>query len=429
MKVLLIEDNPADARLFRELLSELSRPEQGVPSPEVIWANCLAKGLDVLAEQRVDVVLLDLSLPDSHGLETLYQAQDRAGATPIVVLTGNNEEMLAIKAVRQGAQDYLVKNELTGPALWRATCYAVERARTLTRWEESYRILHNLPNPLCVYNTREWRVVYSNRRFASLAGVDEDLIFRSGISMQELVHPEDFARFRQERQAMLTPNSTEIVTSRFRIKTARQGWQWLQSFETVYARTNAGAPEMVLCTAYPVEESLRADEAESNELELLRTITDSLTESIFAKDLAGRYVYSNAAHQRSIGARSRAEVTGKTDFDFVPEHLAQALQSKDEEVLRGARIVPDEEESWISPDGQKRAIRLITRAPLRDKQGRVNGLLAMCRDITAEKQEAQAAARAANAAISGDPRHARGVPPQGAGNGKAPVRPTVVARN
>lgn len=431
MKILLIEDNQADARLFRELLSELSRPEQHVPPPEVIWADCLAKGLEILAEQKVDVVLLDLSLPDSHGLETLYQTQDRAGAIPIVVLTGNNEEMLAIKAVRQGAQDYLLKNELNGPSLWRATCYAVERARTLTRWEESYRILQNLPNALYVYNTRHWKVVYSNRRFASLTGVDENLIFRSGIAMQELVHPEDFARFKQERQPALAANSTEIVASRYRIKTGKQGWQWLQAFENVYARSNAGLPELVLGTAYPVSESLLADEAASHELELLRTITDSLTDSIFAKDVTGHYVYSNDAHRQSLGAKTRAEVIGKTDFDFVPEHLAQTLQAKEEQIMRGARIAADEEEGWISPDGQKRAVRLITRAPLRDQQGRVNGLLAMSRDITAEKQAAKAAAAAitATAAGAGDPRVARKLPPQVAANAKDAARPMAAVRS
>lgn len=427
MRILLIEDNQADARLFRELLSELSRPEQ--PAPEVIWADRLAKGLEILSEQKVDVVLLDLSLPDSHGLETLYQAQDRAGAIPIVVLTGNNEEMLAIKAVRQGAQDYLLKNELNGPSLWRATCYAVERARTLTRWEESFRILQNLPSVLYVYNTRHWKVVYSNRRFASLAGVDENLIFRSGIPMQELVHPEDFARFKQERQPALAANSTEIVASRYRIKTGKQGWQWLQAFENAYARSNAGLPELVLGTAYPVSESLLADEAASHELELLRTITDSLTDSIFAKDVTGHYVYSNDAHRQSLGAKTRADVIGKTDFHFVPEHLAQTLQAKEEQIMRGARIAADEEEPWISPDGQKRAVRLITRAPLRDKQGRVNGLLAMSRDITAEKAaKAAAATKAATAACAVDPSIARKLPPQIAANAKAPARPVAAVR-
>jgi PAS domain S-box-containing protein len=431
MKILLIEDNQADARLFRELLSELRRPEPGVPGPEVIWADRLAKGLEILSEQKVDVVLLDLSLPDSHGLETLYQTQDRAGAIPIVVLTGNNEEMLAIKAVRQGAQDYLLKDEVNGPSLWRATCYAVERARTLTRWEESYRILQNLPNALYVYNTRHWKVVYCNRRFASLAGVDENLIFRSGIPMQELVHPEDFGRFKQERQPALAANSTEVVASRYRIKTGKQGWQWLQAFENVYVRSNAGLPELVLGTAYPVPESLLADEAASQELELLRTVTDSLTDSIFAKDVTGHYVYSNAAHRRSLGAKTRTEVIGKTDFDFLPEHLALTLQEREEQILRGARITADEEEPWLSPDGQKRAVRMITRVPLRDKQGRVNGLLAMSRDITAEKHAAKAAmaAKASLAACGVDPKVTRRVPPPFAAQGKPGAPPAVAVRS
>lgn len=394
MRILLIEDNQADARLIQELLKELSRPEQRIAAPDVVWANCLSQGLAALAEQKVDVVLLDLSLPDSHGLETLYQTQDRAGAVPIVVLTGNDEEMLAIKAVRQGAQDYLIKNEVSGPSLWRATCYAVERARTLTRWEESYRILQHLPNSLYVFNTRDWKVVYCNRRFASLVGVDEHSIFRSPISFRDLVHPDDLPRFKQERQRAFGADSTELVNGRYRIKTGQDGWQWVQAFESVYVRSNSGVPELILGTAYPASESLLADEAASGELEILRTITDSLPDAIFAKDLNGAYIYTNAAHRRSLGAQAGVEVNGKTDFDFLPEHLARALQEKEQQIVRGARMAPDEEEPWVSPDGQKRAFRLITRAPLRDKQGRVNGLLAMSRDITAEKQAAQAAAKA-----------------------------------
>jgi PAS domain S-box-containing protein len=386
MKILLVEDNQTDARLFHELIAEFHRPDQARPAPEVVWANCLAKGLEILAEQKIDIVLLDLSLPDSHGLETLYQTQDRAGSVPIVVLTGNGEESLAVKAVRQGAQDYLMKAEVSGPSLWRATCYAVERARTLTRWEESFRIIQNLPSSLYVYSARDWKVVYCNKRFAALLGADESLISRSGMPLAAVVHPEDFGRFKQERGPALITNNNEVVSARFRIKTVQRGWQWLEVHETVYVRTNAGLPELVLGTAYPVVESQVADEAAGNELDLLRTLTDSLAEAVFAKDATGRYTYSNAAHWQSLGARSRDDVVGKTDFEFLPEHLARALCEKEEQVIRYGRIAADEEEPWAATTGDERLWRLITRAPLRDKQGRVNGLLAMSRDITAERR-------------------------------------------
>ena len=408
MKILLVEDNPADARLCQELLRELGRPDKGRPAPEVLPANCLVKGLEILAEQKVDLVLLDLSLPDSHGLETLYQMQDRAGATPIVVLTGNDEETLAVKAVRQGAQDYLMKGELTGPALWRATCYAVERARTLTRWEESFRIVQHLPSALFVYSARDWRVVYTNRRFAALLGADENLISRTGVPLAEVIHPEDFGRFKQERLQPVAANSTEVRSGRFRIKT-QQGWQWLQVYETVYVPTNTGLPDLVLGTAYPAAESLLDDEAGANELELLRTLTDSLAEAVFAKDSTGRYTYSNAAHWQSLGGRSRTDVVGKTDFEFLPEHLARSVYEKEGQILRAGRIAADEEEPWVSPTDGSQLWRLITRAPLRDKQGRINGLLAMSRDITGERRAsgpdpAGAAVAASREGVAAGPR-------------------------
>jgi len=131
VKVLLIEDNPGDVRLIREMLSEAS-----TVSFDLECAGRLSTGLERLATGGTDVVLLDLGLPDSWGWETFTRVHAQAPEVPIVVLTGLDDATLTVKAVREGAQDYLVKKQLYGDLLIRATHYAIER-----KWAEK-RIRH-----------------------------------------------------------------------------------------------------------------------------------------------------------------------------------------------------------------------------------------------------------------------------------------------
>ena len=124
LRLLLVEDNPGDARLLQEELKE-------VPSVrfEVRHVTRMAEALAVVGEPGLNVVLLDLSLPDGHGLSNIERVVQAAPALPLVVLTGTDDEQLAMRAVHAGAQDYLVKGQVTGPLLVRALRYAIERKR------------------------------------------------------------------------------------------------------------------------------------------------------------------------------------------------------------------------------------------------------------------------------------------------------------
>ncbi len=119
--VLLIEDNPGDADLVRLRLVE------GTSPVNVNCVNRLSDGLASLTRETPSVVLLDLNLPDSRGADTFRRVIDHAPNVPIVVLSGQDDEVLAMKAVHQGVQDYLVKGNITSKHLERAIRYAVER--------------------------------------------------------------------------------------------------------------------------------------------------------------------------------------------------------------------------------------------------------------------------------------------------------------
>lgn len=126
IRVLLIEDNPGDGRLIQEFLSETKDQPQKF---DLELIDRLSDGLDRLQRGGVDIVLLDLSLPDSQGLETFRRARARAGGAPIVILSDLADDVLAMQAVREGAQDYLVKGSVRGHSLVRVIRYTIERRR------------------------------------------------------------------------------------------------------------------------------------------------------------------------------------------------------------------------------------------------------------------------------------------------------------
>lgn len=120
IKLLLIEDNSADARLVQEeLSSEISF--------DITTIGSLSEAILKIRDINIDVILLDLDLPDSNGINTFIKLYEHANNIPIVILSGIKDENLALKAVSQGAQDYLVKGEIDTPLLIRVIRYAIER--------------------------------------------------------------------------------------------------------------------------------------------------------------------------------------------------------------------------------------------------------------------------------------------------------------
>ncbi|MHA1374205.1 MAG: response regulator, partial [Promethearchaeota archaeon] len=139
INILLIEDNAGDIRLVREMLKDIRNL-----SFKVEASLLLIKALKILESHKFDVILLDLNLPDSVGIETVSKTLEVARDTPIIILTGLNEESLAISSVKMGVQDYLVKEQFNSLLLARSIQYAIERKKTeqkLIESEEKYRNL------------------------------------------------------------------------------------------------------------------------------------------------------------------------------------------------------------------------------------------------------------------------------------------------
>ena len=120
--LLLIEDNLGDARLLREMFNE-----QGAHNTELTHVQSMGEAEEYLAKHSVDIILLDLGLPDAQGVVAVRRARAAAPNIPLVVLTGLDDESLAAQSLQEGAQDYLIKGQIEMRGLLRALRYAVER--------------------------------------------------------------------------------------------------------------------------------------------------------------------------------------------------------------------------------------------------------------------------------------------------------------
>ena len=137
IKVLLIEDNPGDAGLIQLMLAD-----EGGGLFDTEWVERLDAGIRRLGQARFGLILADLSLPDSHGIDTFLQLHAQAPRLPIIVLSGLRDTTVAVQAVHEGAQDFLIKGQVDGQLLVRAMRYALERKQLteqLGRYAEELR--------------------------------------------------------------------------------------------------------------------------------------------------------------------------------------------------------------------------------------------------------------------------------------------------
>jgi len=202
MRVLMVEDDPSDVRLLEEhLLNGRSVAEVF----KLVHADRLAPALESLAKAGFDAVLLDLSLPDSQGIETLIRLRAASPSVPIVVLTSVYDEAVGLEVLHVGAQDYLVKGEVTAPLLRRSLRYAVERKRAEVELRRSEifleSIVENIPHTIFVKDASQLRYLRFNR-----AG--EELL---GCQRRELIGKSDYELFPKEEADFFTDADRKVL--------------------------------------------------------------------------------------------------------------------------------------------------------------------------------------------------------------------------
>lgn len=224
--VLLVEDNPGDARLVDTYLQRANRASFSLER-----VDRLDKGLARLQDGGIDVVLLDLTLPDSQGFDTFERAYGEAPQVPIIVMTGIDDAEMARKAVRDGAQDYLVKRQVDTQLLIRSIYYAIERKHFeehMRESEERYSLAVNGAND----GVWDWNLcsgeIYFSPRWRGLLGLAEDELSSRPADWFDRVHPDDIERLRNEIKGHLE-GRTEHFESEHRMRHRDGSYRWMLS--------------------------------------------------------------------------------------------------------------------------------------------------------------------------------------------------------
>jgi PAS domain S-box-containing protein len=328
IEILLIEDDPAEANLMREMLAETRRWEFSVQH-----VQSLADGLALLKNRSFDCVLVDLGLPDSHGLETALAVRNQAKLTPIAIVTILDDEELALKALQMDIQDYLIKEEITGTLLVRSIRYAIQRkdiSEALRESEQRFAsfMLH-LPAAAWIKDLHG-RYVYANTEAERIFAMP--LSEFSGKSDEEFLPPETARQFREDDEQVLTRGGSLRTTELLR-QTNGIEHQYIVSKFAVPAPD--GQPAHIAGVAFDITERKGAEEALRKSEKKFARIFNSVPALIGISTMEEeRYIDVNETALQLLGYR-RDEVIGRTAQELnlwedpsVKARVAQALKEQ-----------------------------------------------------------------------------------------------------
>jgi two-component system, cell cycle sensor histidine kinase and response regulator CckA len=372
LKVLLVEDNPADARLVREMLKDAHRPV------ELTHAARLRDALEFLRTEGFNAILLDLNLPDSEGMNTFLRARAEALHAPIVVLTGLADEEVAARAVREGAQDYLVKAEVDGPLLYRSIRYAVERYASdeaIRRSEALYRsLIAGSIQGVMIHVDGVIRL--ANPALASILGLEsaDDLV---GQPVWPYIAPED----REMAQAYQKARKEgRPAPSNFELHLLRRDGS-VVALDCMASSIAWEAGQATLATVVDMTERKRAEHGLRTSEERFRQIAENIKEGFIVVELDGLRPLYLSRMWEEIWGRPLEEAYRN------PAAWLQAVHPDDAGALADARQLMEKGEAVsrtfrvVRPDGSIRWVR--ARAfPVHNVSRELYRVVGLVEDIT-----------------------------------------------
>lgn len=384
ISVLLVEDNPGDARLIRAYLEGSS-----IYQFELSHATDLGNAISVLEKRVYDAILLDLGLPDSRGFASLESLQEQARDVPIIVLTGLDDEEIALKVVQHGAQDYLVKDRIDEFSVPRIIRYAVERFGIQGKLEERERQLRNLMGNLegMVYrchNDPRWPMVFVSQGAKPLTGYEPDELKVGGkASYGDIIHPEDRDRVWDEVQEAVAEGSSFKLQYRIKTKDDRLKWVW----EEGNAIGERDGQIMLEGYISDITERVQSKKDLEESERRYRLLAETAQDYIVVHGLDGQIIYINQAGLRFSGY-SKEEIQGKSVREFVAQDDMESLNTRRDERIEGEQSQKLYRTEFINEEGEHVPVEVSSSPLASDDQ--VEAVLLVARDIRDRLQAEQA---------------------------------------
>jgi PAS domain S-box-containing protein len=383
IKVLLIEDNEVDAWMIRKYLLDASRKEEGFTSTtfHLIWKNSLSSGLDFLAQEDVDAVLLDLNLSDSFGLNIFFQIHQKKTKIPILILTGLSDRELATRAVREGAQDYLIKGELDGRLLDRSIRYSIERNRAqkaLLESKKKYRTLINNANESIIV-AQDGLLKFVNPMTLKLLEdySEQELVDRP---FTKFIHPDDRSMVVENYRRRI-PNEAALPRYAFQVVTRAGIVKWVEIHADLIEWQGKPASLNFLTD---ITESKRAEEALAFTYIILRTQQELSIDGILVVDGNGKILSYNRRFVDMWGIAS--DIIESQSDERALQSVIDKLASP-EQFLQKVKQIYEYRDKTSSDEVILKDGRSFDRysAPMVGASGKYYGKVWYFRDITERK--------------------------------------------
>src|SRR5262245_1546029 len=377
LKVLLIEHDSGFVNTVGEMLGrarDLSADIRSAPD--------LIAGLSILNNDSFDVAVLDVSVPDGAGLGNVSLLKAEAPQMPIIVAGDTDNEAVAVEAVHAGAQDYLVKSQLTPGWLERSIRYAIERHRldmALLNAEAKYHSVFDHLVEGIFQTTPDGHYLMANAALARIYGYatpDELIQGLTDIGAKLYVQEgrrDEFIRLMQEHDTI----------SAFESQIYRKDQTIIWISENCRAvRDSKGRLLYYEGTVEDITQRQQAEEKVRDSERLYHSLVETLPQNIFRKNIEERFTFANQQFCKTLD-RKLEDVVGKTDFDFFPKELAEKYQRDDRRVLETGEPYETVEEHQ-PPGGQKMFVQVV-KTPLRGDDGKITGLQGIFWDITEQR--------------------------------------------
>lgn len=373
LRILLIEHDAAFARYLVGMLGQAREMKA-----EVTWAQTLGEGLQDLAGGDYAVVLMDIAVPDGAGLANMYLTAALAPKVPVILAGERDEGALAVEAVQGGAQDYLVKGQLTAGWLERSVRYAIERygmEMALRQAEEKYHGLFDHLVEGIFQTTPEGSYLLANAALARIYGYSspEELMEQTRDVRRVYVDP-------NRRQEFVELMRKQEVINDFESPVYRKDGSIIWISENCRTVRNASGELLYYeGTVEDITSRRQAEEALRNSEALYHSLVETLPQNIFRKDLEGRFTFANQQFCKTLG-KQLDEIVGKNDSDFFPPELAAKYQRDDRRVLETGRNYETIEEN--QPPGKEKMYVRVVKTPIPGADGKFIGLQGIFWDIT-----------------------------------------------
>lgn len=372
LAVLLVEDNPTDKLRIEKALSQAG-------DFPLRSGTRLGEALRLLSEERFDVVLLNLGLPDSQGLETLRRLRERHSNVAIIVLTGEDDEELALQALHAGAADYLVKNQADSWQLRRAILCAVERAKipeALRQSEERLRRMVNVDGVGILTFDETETLVDANDAFLEMMGYSRAEIDAKSLTWRTLTPPEFIAVSEQQLLALQQTGRIGPYEKEYLRKDGSRCWM-------VFAGASLG-DGTVIEYCIDISDRKQAEKRLAASERLLHELADAMPQFVWAARPNGYADYYNQRWIEYTGL-SRDAAAGENWKTILHPDDVQHVTDSWLEVLRTGQPLESEARFKSHTTGEYRW-HLIRAVPLRDEANQIVRWIGTCTDIEDLKQ-------------------------------------------